>query len=148
MGISVDTVSRTMDWAREANIFVDYEQRLFDELLPLAHEAVKLALQDGDAHIAIKVMEGIRLLNKSAPKSGAAQTQEEGLYEAIARARAGLIVNVTPEPRQFGPAPQSPGTTPLPVLDGVHDGGVYWDEAHPTGESPNGPETPHAPVEG
>lgn len=96
MGISHDTLTRTMQWAEGAQLFVEYEKRLYDELLPLAHNAVKMALEDGDAQVGLKILEGIRLLNKNAPASKAQQESEEGLYEEIARIRAGNVINVSP----------------------------------------------------
>lgn len=96
MNVSQDTIQRSLEWARRANLFVQYEQKLFDELLPLAHEAVKLALQDGDAQVALKILEGTNVLKKNAPKSAAAEADEEGLYGEILKARAGWTIDVTP----------------------------------------------------
>jgi len=96
MNVSQDTIQRSLEWARRANLFVQYEQKLFDELLPLAHEAVKLALQDGDAQVALKILEGTNVLKKNAPKSAAAEADEEGLYGEILKARSGWVIDVTP----------------------------------------------------
>ena len=88
MGISEDTAQRTLKWAGEANLFKQYEQRLYGELLPLAHDAIKLALQDGDAQVALKIMEAAGLgPNRLKGNSKAAQDYEEGLYGELARQR-------------------------------------------------------------
>lgn len=103
MGISEDTAQRTLKWAGDANLFVQYEQRLYSELLPLAHEAIKLALQDGDAQVALKIMDAAGLgAGRLKGTSKAAQQYEEGLYGELARQRDGWVIDVTPERRELG----------------------------------------------
>lgn len=127
MGIHPDTVERTLSWAREANIFVEYEQRLFTELLPLAHDAIKLAIEDGDAQVALKIFEMVGFSGKDRSKSKAAQENDEGLYGEIARLRAGSVINVTPTDsglRQL-PAIESAGTTIYDVPISAPAGGIH-----------------------
>ena len=123
LGVSHDTVERTLAWARQANVFVEYEHRLYDELVPLAHEAIKLALSDGDAQVALKVMESIGLGASRMKQTKAQEDDQEGLYGEIARLRAGSVVNVTP-PGRLAPAEQT-GTTVDVVSDGVEQWGVH-----------------------
>ncbi len=135
MQVSQDTVQRSLDWARKANLFVEYEQRLFDELLPLAHEAVKLALQDGDAQVALKILEGTNVLKKNPPKSVAAERDEEGLYGEILRARTNWTIDVTPGALTAGDEGE--------IVLGLDDEpGDYGDAASETGESETGGENP------
>lgn len=136
MRVSQDTVQRSLDWARKANLFVEYEQRLFDELLPLAHEAVKLALQDGDAQVALKILEGTNVLKKNPPKSVAAERDEEGLYGEILRARQQWTIDVTPG----GALPA--GDEGEIVLGLDDEPGDYGDTAGETSESPTRSEDP------
>lgn len=122
LGVSHDTVERTLAWARQANVFVEYEHRLYDELVPLAHEAIKLALSDGDAQVALKVMESIGLGASRMKQTKAQEDDQEGLYGEIARLRAGSVVNVTPG--RLAPVEQT-GTTVDAVSDGVEQWGVH-----------------------
>lgn len=96
MGISTDTVARTLAWARTAQIFVEFEQRLYNELLPLAHAAVKGALEDGDAQIGLEILKGTQVLKKPGAQGQRAQQEEDDFYAEIARARADGIIDVTP----------------------------------------------------
>lgn len=147
MGISEDTAQRTLKWAGEANLFKQYEQRLYGELLPLAHEAIKLALQDGDAQVALKIMEAAGLgPNRLKGTSKAAQDYEEGLYGELARQRgqwadAGGIG----EPRLVGvgklPADDAAGDSLDDIQLGDDEWGVDRDEASETAEGPIGEQT-------
>lgn len=102
MGISHDTAERTLAWARKANLFVEYEQRLYDDLLPLAHDAIKLALQDGDAQVALKIMEAVGLGPSRLKQTKAQEEDQEGLYGEIAKLRRGSVIDVSPQ-RRIGP---------------------------------------------
>lgn len=134
MNVSQDTIQRSLEWARRANLFVQYEQKLFDELLPLAHEAVKLALQDGDAQVALKILEGTNVLKKNAPKSAAAEADEEGLYGEILKARAGWTIDVTP--RLIGD--ESPRDEIEAVFSPLSESDIDGDAPDASGEGPIG----------
>lgn len=97
LGISHDTVARTLAWARTANIFAEYSQKLWDELIPLAHNAIRMGLEDGNADIAIKLYQGTHLLKKEGPKSKGALQEEDDFYGELARIRQGDVINVTPQ---------------------------------------------------
>lgn len=58
-GVSVDTAKRTLSWARKAGLVVDAEDRILQDLVPLAHNAIKTALEAGDAKIALEIFKGI-----------------------------------------------------------------------------------------
>lgn len=96
LNIHPETVKRTLQRARQANVFVEYEDRLFDELLPLAHEAVKTALADGDAQIGLEILKGTNVLKKQGAQGQAAQQEEDDLYAAIRQAREQGLIDVTP----------------------------------------------------
>lgn len=93
LGVHKETVHNTLNWAENANIFVEYEQKMWAELVPLAHDAIKMALEDGDAQVALKIYD-----KTIAPtqKNKAAMEDEEGLYGEIQRLRAGRTIDVTP----------------------------------------------------
>lgn len=144
MGISTDTVARTLQWARQAQIFVEFEQRLFNELLPLAHNAVKGALEDGDAQIGLEILKGTQVLKKPGAQGQRAQQEEEDFYAEIARARADGLIDVTPrwqalEPGALEPGVEAPvqtGTAP----DDLPDGPPVGDSDRPSAAAP--PEGP------
>lgn len=94
LGISHDTVSRDLQWFREAGLFLEYEQKMFDELLPRAHDAIKMALEDGDAQVGLKIFEAVGLMRKGNSKSQSAENQEEGLYAAIEQLRSGNVITI------------------------------------------------------
>lgn len=144
MGISTDTVARTLAWARTAQIFVEFEQRLFNELLPLAHSAVKGALEDGDAQIGLEILKGTQVLKKPGAQGQRAQQEEEDFYAEIARARADGLIDVTPrwtalEPGALEPgleAPVQTGTASDDLSDGPGVGDSDRPEAPAASEGP------------
>jgi hypothetical protein len=96
LGISHDTAARTLTWAKQANIYAEYSQRMWDELVPLAHNAIRMELEDGNADIGIKIFQGVHLLKKDGPQSKGAVQEEEDFYGELARIRSGDVINVTP----------------------------------------------------
>lgn len=123
MGISHDTVERSLAWARAANLFVEHEQKVFTELLPLAHEAAKLALQDGNAQVALEILKGTNVLKKQGSDSRAAREDEESLYGEIARIRAGNVINITPHA-----SIEPTGNEERFLSSGVREGGVHGEQ--------------------
>lgn len=97
LGISHDTVARGLAYARKANLYVEFEQRAYEELLPAAFQAVKLELEDGNGDLGLKILQGLNIIKTSNQKSKAEQEDEEGLYGEIARLRAGSTIDVTPQ---------------------------------------------------
>lgn len=86
--VSTKTVERTLTWAKKADLFVEYEDRLMTDLLPLAYEALKSALgPDGDPKIAIQILKGLNLLKTDHPKTVQQVTQEQNLADYIAAKR-------------------------------------------------------------
>lgn len=118
LGISHDTAARTLTWAKQANIFAEYTQRMWDELVPLAHNAIKMELEDGNADIAIKIYQGTHILKKEGPKSKGAVQEEEDFYGELARIRAGDVINVTPQLNEWAPAALIAAADPVDASDG------------------------------
>ncbi len=56
--ISKATVDRELTWAQKAGLVANAEDKILKDLVPLAHEAIKEALVNGNADIALKIFEG------------------------------------------------------------------------------------------
>lgn len=57
--VNPKTVERTLSWARRAGIIVDYEDKVLQELMPLAHQALKGALAKGNVEVALEIFKGL-----------------------------------------------------------------------------------------
>jgi predicted transcriptional regulator len=87
-GVHERTVERTLSWAKKADLFIQYEDRLMSELLPLAHETLRTALgPNGDPKVALKIYEGTNILKKDHPKTAAVVKEEDDLASYINRKR-------------------------------------------------------------
>lgn len=136
LNISTDTVTREIQWAEDAKIFVEHEQRLLTELLPLAHQAAKMALEDGDAQVAIKIME---MVEKKVDRSSDRQDKPEGgLYAEIRRLREGRVIDVTPG-RDGQSAPHPAGNSLVVVPISPEQWRVHGPEEDSAGESADRP---------
>lgn len=145
MNISTDTVARSLQWAGEAGIFVEYERRLLTELLPLAHESVKMALEDGDAQVGLKVMEmAQKKVDQSSEKME--KGEEGGLYDEIRKLRAGFVIDVTP--RGELSSAESAGAESIVIPFSLSDGGVYGVEENTPNQGQNGTEVVETTIEG
>jgi hypothetical protein len=103
---SVDTVERTLTWAKRADIFATYEDKIVQELIPLAHSAIRDALADGNAKIAVEVFKGLNLLRTGPAAAGSpARAADDDLaaYIAAKRDKAQLIENTI----DMAPVPQA-----------------------------------------
>ena len=66
---SPDTVRRLLDWAERAGIVAEAEDRILEELVPLAINAFQSALKKGDTFVADRVLAGTGILKKQAERS-------------------------------------------------------------------------------
>jgi hypothetical protein len=60
--VSEKTVMKTLTWARRAGLFVEAEDKIVQELVPLAHKAIAVGLEEGGPEamkIAVKIFEGV-----------------------------------------------------------------------------------------
>jgi hypothetical protein len=87
-GVSEKTVYEAMSLARKAEIVVKFEDRLYEELLPLAHSAVMGALADGNAKIGLAVLQGTQVLRPNQARSQNAQAEDDELARYINQKRA------------------------------------------------------------
>lgn len=53
------TVERTLSWAKRAGLIVNYEDKILQELMPLAHQALKKALEKGNVEVALELLKGM-----------------------------------------------------------------------------------------
>ena len=93
---SIDTVERTLTWAKRADIFATFEDKIVQELIPLAHTAIRDALTDGNAKIAVEVFKGLNLLRTGQAVSNSIQKIQEddlAVYIAAKREKAQLLEN-------------------------------------------------------
>lgn len=135
LGIHPNTGEKELKWAREIDLFMEYRQKMFEELLPLSHQAVKMALEDGDAQVALKIFDNLGLgVQKSNAK--AAKEEEEGFYEELRLMRQGTVINITQRQRELS-APFEAGTTGNAIPDGLPTGGVHRIALNSTPEGSN-----------
>jgi hypothetical protein len=86
--VSVSTVDKEFSWAKKAGLIASAEDKILAELVPLAHEAIREALINGDAEVALKIFEGtIPGFKKSNSKSHSEGTIDE-LSEYLNRIRS------------------------------------------------------------
>ena len=93
---SVDTVERTLTWAKRADIFANFEDKIVQELIPLAHTTIHEALINGNAKIAVEVFKGLNLLRAGQSAAHSVQKiQDDDLaaYIATKREKAQVLEN-------------------------------------------------------
>jgi DNA-binding transcriptional ArsR family regulator len=92
-GVSEKTVDRTLSWARKAGLVVKAEDKILQELVPLAHQAIKTALEKGDSDVALEIFKGMlpSFNKKQGPAPGGGNSRDE-LSSYIETLRAGLGV--------------------------------------------------------
>ena len=89
LGISRDTVERSLTFAKKAGLFVDYENKIIQEIIPLALEAIKTALKDGDSETALEILRGMNVagFNKDKAKNPVAEADDSDFHKYISEAR-------------------------------------------------------------
>lgn len=86
-GVSPDTVRKCLTLAEKADIVVDFEDKLYGQLLPLAHDAVMGALQEGNAKIGLAIMQGTQVLRPQNGRTAAQAVEDDELARYIAQKR-------------------------------------------------------------
>lgn len=113
--VCTKTVERTLSWARTADLYIELEDKLMGELMPLAHNSLKRALEEEtDGAVALELYKGKNLLKKQHTKSQAEVVQENDLAEYIRGMRDyageidntadGHVIDGTGEPKALPPA--------------------------------------------
>lgn len=83
-----ETVERRMIWAKKANILVDLENQMMNELVPSGMKAIKTAMEDGDAETALELFKCLGILKDPRVQKTQVQVQEEDeLSKAILEAK-------------------------------------------------------------
>jgi L-cysteine desulfidase len=116
---SVDTVERTLTWAKRADIFATYEDKIVQELIPLAHSAIRDALADGNAKIAVEVFKGLNLLRTGPAAAGSVARVADDDLEAH-------LLEQTIDVEATTHATTAP-TSPVAVLSAAGDNGLSAD---------------------
>lgn len=151
MGLKKSTVYKAMSLARKAEIVVQFEDRLYNELLPLAHSAVLGALADGNAKIGLAVLQGTQVLRPNQQRSANAVAEDDELARYINRKRAHAALEEQTHDAELIP-PQgalaaSPSIAPGPAgqcaLDPLPSAGSPAPSA--PGTAQNGPASPQIP---
>ncbi len=87
-GVSPDTVYKAMSLAKKAEVVVQFEDKLVNELLPLAHLAVLGALQDGNAKVGLAILQGTQVLRPNQQRTQRQYAEDDELARHINRKRA------------------------------------------------------------
>lgn len=82
-----ETVKAALSLAAKADLIIAFEDKLVNELLPLAHEAVLAGLMEGNAKIGLEVLKGTQVLRPSQPRSQAQAADDDELSRYIAHKR-------------------------------------------------------------
>jgi hypothetical protein len=61
---STDKVQKTLSWGERAGLFTNFQDQILQDLIPTALQAVKEAMLDGDAQVALEVLKGQHFLTK------------------------------------------------------------------------------------
>lgn len=94
--VSKETVRRALALAEKAEIVVKFEDKLYNELLPLSHDAVAAGLRgDGDvarAKLGLQVMAGTQVLRPNSQRNQIQQAEDDelALYVLAKRKQAAL----------------------------------------------------------
>lgn len=88
LNIHRDTVERRLQYAKKAGLFLDFERQVIETLIPKAIEAVKTALEDGDAETGLEILKAMNVIpDNSVPKTVQQQNDSDDLAKAIEEAR-------------------------------------------------------------
>ena len=98
-GVSEKTVQRTMAWVKRAGLIAEMEDKILTELMPEAHKAIKVALQDDEhkqeaGRLGIELFKGVVPGFKKAANAGPiAQVNELERYLEEIRSESGDIID-------------------------------------------------------
>lgn len=98
-GVSEKTVHRQMAWVKRAGVIAEMEDKILTELMPEAHKAIKVALQDDEhkqeaGRLGIELFKGVVPGFKKAANAGPiAQVNELERYLEEIRSESGDIID-------------------------------------------------------
>lgn len=135
-GVSPRTVEKAMSLAAKGDLLISFEDKLMNELLPLAHTALVGALQEGNAKVALELYKGTNILRKNAPLTSTQMQQQDDLTAYIATKRHHALLEeqtidgtILTDPMALPAATESPDAPADSATDG------------PAESAPSGPES-------
>ena len=115
--VAPSTVSRAMSLAAKGDLIISFEDKLHNELLPLAHQALVDALVDDNlnvkAKVALELYKGANLIKRAPVATKAEQQDADDLSAYIFAKRTQALleetsIDVTPALTTADPAPDAP----------------------------------------
>ena len=110
-GVSPQVVHQAMSLVKKGDLVVSFEDKLMNELLPLAYEATRAALVEGNAKIGMEIMKGAGIVRTNQPISQVQVQNDHDLAAYISKKRKLALLeeqtidaDVVPDPR----SPRSP----------------------------------------
>lgn len=102
-GVAKSTVAKAMSLAKKGDLLISFEDKLHQELLPLAHEALVGALTEGNAKVALEIFKGTNILKKTPVVTKTQQQDADDLAAYIFAKRTQTLleetsIDVTPDP--------------------------------------------------
>ena len=86
--VSPQTAQRALSFAAKGDLIVGFEDTLLRDLVPLAQNAAKMALMEGNAKVALEVLKGVGLLRSTHTRTQTQVAEEDALSRYIAQKRA------------------------------------------------------------
>lgn len=139
--LSEITVQKAMTLARKGDIVVSFEDKLMNELLPLAHNALIGALQDGNVKAALEIYKGAGVIRPHTQVTSAQASSDHDLSAYIVKKRQLALLEENTFDAQFTPSeplalPEAPDSADAPdrESDGppVAPGFAGSEQAEPT----------------
>jgi len=122
-GVAKSTVAKAMSLAKKGDLLISFEDKLHNELLPLAHDALVGALTEGNAKVALEIFKGTNILKKTPVVTKTQQQDADDLAAYIFAKRTQTLleetsIDITPEPPALPAAATSPDASGDPAPDG------------------------------
>lgn len=126
-GVSKVTVSKAMSLAKKGDLLISFEDKLHNELLPLAHSALYDALTDGNAKVALEIYKGTNILKRNQVPTMAEQQDQDDLAAYILSKRTAALleetsIDVTPHLSTLTTAAPGPDAPTNSAADGPEEG--------------------------
>ena len=106
-GVSPQVVHQAMSLAKKADIVVSFEDKLMNELLPLAYEATRAALVEGNAKIGMEIMKGAGIVRTNQPSTMVQVHNDHDLAAYITKKRQTALLEEQTIDATFSPTPLS-----------------------------------------
>jgi hypothetical protein len=146
-GVAKSTVAKAMSLAKKGDLLISFEDKLHQELLPLAHDALVSALTEGNAKVALEIFKGTNILKKTPVVTKTQQQDADDLSAYIFAKRTQALleetsIDVTPALTTADPAPDAPGNyAPVGPAESAEapppDGGPSRASLHGVDEDPS-----------